>query len=296
MSQVIEETIRGGTGPRPSELEGLACPRTKSPQPSGGGPPPGAIPQGPPGMPPSSKHGHPGGGFRHNGGGTGNGDPDYGAPTTLPQMNMPQMEGLSARFNSHMFKRVESNDNIMQAGPGGPPNGPPGGRMMAHQNKPGGPMLGGPGGPNAPPWESQQQHPGSAYGYRSAHFQQQGPPPPGSHPGPPGPPMGSVAVSVASFGNSTAAPPRKRASPSSSTMPVLPPKKQHTDSGVDYSFHKGNYHYISMFISPTTSYIIFYATLFFCIDFYLSIYFTHSSSIKYITLINLTQNSIMLKF
>ena len=260
MSQVIEETIRGGTGPRPSELEGLACPRTKSPQPSGGGPPPGAIPQGPPGMPPSSKHGHPGGGFRHNGGGagTGNGDPDFGAPTTLPQMNMPQMEGLSARFNSHMFKRVESNDNLMQAGPGGPPNGPPGGRMVAHPNKPGGPMLGGPGGPNAPPWESQQQHPGSAYGYRSAHFQQQGPPPAGSHPGPPGPPMGSVAVSVASFGNSTAAPPRKRASPSSSTMPVLPPKKQHTDSGVDYSFHKGNYYYISIFISPTTTSYIFF--------------------------------------
>ena len=34
----------------------------------------------------------------------------------------------------------------------------------------------------------------------------------------------------------------------------------------------------------------------FCIDFYLSIYFTHSSSIKYTTLINLTQNSIVLKF
>ena len=48
--------------------------------------------------------------------------------------------------------------------------------------------------------------------------------------------------SVASFDNSIAVPPRKRALPSSSTIPALPPKK-HVNSvgGVDYSFHKGNY-------------------------------------------------------
>ena len=204
MSQVIEETIRGGGGPRPSELEGLACPRTKSPVPPG----PGGPPVPPPG-PPSSKH--PAGSFRGHNGGNGNGNDlhDY-----------PAMEGLSARFNSNMFKRVENSDLMTSSG----------GRS-AHPNKPPGGPLGGPNGP----WES--QHPNSAYGYRSAHFQQQQQPPTGSHPMPP---MGSSAATAASFANSVGQPPRKRASPSS-TMPVLPPKKQHIDSvgGVDYSFHKG---------------------------------------------------------
>ena len=207
MSQVIEETIRGGPGARgPSELEGLACPRTKSPLPSGGGPP-----GPPPGVPASSKHPA---SFRHN---TGNGD-DY--------QDYPTMEGLGARFGPYMTKRVENNDLIV-----GPPP-VPGGRN-SHPNK-AGPM-----GPNA--WDS--QHPNSAYGYRSAHFQQQQQPPSGSHPPGP-PPMGSSGPPGAPppFGNSVAGPPRKRASPSSS-MPVLPPKKQHVDSvgGVDYSFHKGKY-------------------------------------------------------
>merc|ERR1719228_1295167 len=204
MSQVIEETIRGAPGPRgPSELEGLACPRTKSPPPSGGGPP-----GPPPGVPTGSKHPA---SFRHN---TGNGD-DY--------QDYPTMEGLVARFGPYMTKRVENNDLIV-----GPPP-VPGGRN-SHPNK-AGPM-----GPNA--WDS--QHPNSAYGYRSAHFQQQQQPPSGSHPppgGPPGPPpMGSSEAPP--YGNSVAGPPRKRASPSSigSTMPVLPPKKQHVDTvgGVDY--------------------------------------------------------------
>merc|ERR1719281_2424542 len=71
MSQVIEETIRGVPGARgPSELEGLACPRTKSPLPSGGGPP-----GPPPGVPASSKHPA---SFRHN---TGNGDEYQDYPT-----------------------------------------------------------------------------------------------------------------------------------------------------------------------------------------------------------------------
>ena len=201
MSQVIEETIRGAPGPRPNELEGLACPRTKSPLPSGSGP---QVPQPP--VPASSKHPA---NFRHNGG---NGGDDY--------HDYPAMEGLSARFNSYMTKRVETNDIMTTSG----------GRN-SHPSKPGGGPL-----PNA--WES--QHPNAGYGYRSAHFQQQQQPPTGSHgpPGPPPPPMGS---SAGTYGNSVTQPPRKRASPSSS-MPVLPPKKQHVNDsvgGVDYSFHKG---------------------------------------------------------
>lgn len=197
MSQVIEDSIRGLPGPRPpSELEGLACPRTKSPSP----PVPPPNPVGPPGLPhlpPGSKAFH--------------GD-DY--------REYPAMEGLGARFNSFMNRKVENND-LLDGPHGGQPQLPP------HSH-------GGPGSrafDKRGPWE--QQHPNNAYRYPGHHYQQQQQPPmsvtPGGpssgHHGPPG-----------SYGGSL--PPRKRASPSG--MPVLPPKKAMVDSGVDYSFHKGN--------------------------------------------------------
>ena len=252
MSQVIEETIRGGQSARgPSELEGLACPRTKSPQSSGGGPP-----GPPPGVPTSSKHPA---SFRHN---TGNGDEYQDYPTTMPTgmpTSMPTMEGLGARFGQYMTKRVENNDLIV---------GPPPGGRNTHPNK-AGPM-----GPNA--WDS--QHPNSAYGYRSAHFQQQQQPPSGSHPQGP-PPMGSSGPPGAPpYGNSVAGPPRKRASPSSS-MPVLPPKKQHVDSvgGVDYSFHKGKH----LFFHKFTFYLYLYLFLLFLYCVFFFNYLFHSRLLSY---------------
>lgn len=78
-----------------------------------------------------------------------------------------------------------------------------------------------PGGPGSgkQSWEQQQQQQQNYRNYAPGQYQNQ-----------------------PSFVNSV--PPRKRASPSASaasSMPVLPPKKQHVDSsGVDYSFPKGD--------------------------------------------------------
>lgn len=166
MSQVIEDSIRGHPGPRPSELEGLACPRTKSPPPQV--PPPSQPNKLPPGPPPA--------GYRLNGGG--NGGEDF--------HEYPAMEGLGARFGSYLAKRTSTESESFAGKP--------------HHHGGGS-------------WGDQHPHPNSSYRYPAAgHYQQQQ--------------------------QYNSMPPRKRASPSSS-MPVLPPKKQHVDSGVDYSFPKG---------------------------------------------------------
>ena len=158
MSKVIEDSIRGH--PRATDLEGLACPRTKSPPPKA---PAGPAPQ----VAPTSS-------YRLN-----NGD-DF-------HHEYPAMEGLGARFSSYLEKRTESNAGFSK---------PPGSNQG---------------------WES---HQGQSHQYRY-HYQQQ-----------PQQPMTSSNYVV------QAQQPRKRSSPSSN-MQVLPPKKQHVESGVDYSFHKG---------------------------------------------------------
>ena len=184
MSQVIEDSLRshGGHGPphgppgpppRQSDLvEGLACPRTKSPN------PPGAM------MPSASRALHPSStsGFA--------GRNEY-----------PAMEGLGARFSSIMEK----------GGPDGPAQMIE--RSFAHQPP-----------PKRDSWDHPPQpaHPNSRYpGQYPGQF-------PGQQPPQQAPPMPS---------NNFGIPPRKRASPSS--MPVLPPKKQHMDMPEDYRFQKG---------------------------------------------------------
>ena len=186
MSQVIEDSLRshgghgpphgppGGPPPRQSDLvEGLACPRTKSPN------PPGAM------MPSASRSLHPSStsGFA--------GRNEY-----------PAMEGLGARFSSIMEK----------GGPDGPAQMIE--RSFAHQPPP----------PKRDSWDHPPQpaHPNSRYpGQYPGQF-------PGQQPPQQAPPMPS---------NNFGIPPRKRASPSS--MPVLPPKKQHMDMAEDYRFQKG---------------------------------------------------------
>ncbi len=84
MSQVIEDSIRGQhPDSRPTELEGLACPRTKSP--TNNPPPP---------LPPNKHQG-----YRLNGGGNNDDFHEY-----------PAMEGLGARFGSYMAKRQQGSE------------------------------------------------------------------------------------------------------------------------------------------------------------------------------------------
>ena len=100
MDQIIEESLGNHSGPgrgRPpgppqasSNLEGLACPRTKSPNP----PQPTTMMQ----QPPSSVVRPP-----HLGRG-----PPPGGPNSEDFHEYPAMEGLGARFSSIMEKRAHA--------------------------------------------------------------------------------------------------------------------------------------------------------------------------------------------
>ncbi len=212
MSQVIEDSIRGhvaaaaaGGGPvggRP-ELEGLACPRTKSPP------------------PPEQQQQRAYGGGRLNGG-----HPDQQPPQPPPSSSAPTsrsypaMEGLGARFSSFMEKsRPQDVERASY-----PPPPPAGSKFPPHRGSPGG-GVGVPPPPQDAPI-SMMQNSRSSYPGGGG-----GPPPSGYHPAPP----------TGSSPSYSSMPPRKRASPSS--HPILPPKKQHMDPGggapADYRYHKG---------------------------------------------------------
>ena len=208
-SQVIEDTLRNHPGSRPSDLEGLACPRTKSPTPA-----PAVLMASssrPLGPPPQSS-GYPGG------------RPPHGPPNEDFHA-YPAMEGLGARFSSIMEKRhasvpVSSAADVIERSFSHPPkrepwdhqHGPPQPHPQDHPN------YRYPNGPYPPPPHHQQQ-------------QQQQPRDHGHGPPQPPPPMA---------GNSYGIPPRKRASPSSNMPPaVLPPKKQHMDMPEELRYQKG---------------------------------------------------------
>lgn len=223
MDQIIEESLGNHSGPgrgRPpgppqpsSNLEGLACPRTKSPNP----PQPTSMMQ----QPPSSVVRPP-----HLGRG-----PPPGGPNSEDFHEYPAMEGLGARFSSIMEKRTHA--AVASSTPSEvhtPPNHMLE-RSFSHPSQHNGPPnFNGPPAPGGPPPPSSNaslQHPGFPGGPHPGII-----PHPGGHP-PPG------------SGYPNSGPPthgypqiRKRASHSNSGLPVLPPKKQHMDMPDEFKYQK----------------------------------------------------------
>ena len=221
MDQIIEESLgnhsgpgRGRGPPQPSNLEGLACPRTKSPNP----PQPTSM------MNPSVVQRPP-----HLGRG-----PPPGAVNSAEDFHeYPAMEGLGARFSSIMEKRHAASSSTPSEAGGPPPNHMLE-RSFSHPPHNGPPNFNGPhpapGGPPGPP-SSNASIPGYPGPGHPGVVQHPGPPPPGSYPNSGPPPTGPPPHGYPQI--------RKRPSHSTSGLPVLPPKKQHMDMPEEFKYQKG---------------------------------------------------------